>query len=359
MAIDDEPVKGRGTSKQVPNRFLRHSYGVVHREGIDEVEELPGGGGATKYIEVFPKSILNEVTSPDVGISWSVNPYQGCEHGCAYCYARPTHEYWGYSAGADFERTILVKRNAVELFRKALKHPKWKAGTISFSGNTDCYQPVERKERITRGLLEVAQEFRQPIGIITKNALVLRDIDILAEMAQHRLATVAISLTTLDEDLRRVLEPRTSTGRNRLRAIEELSKAGVPVFVMVAPIIPALNEHEVPALLKAAAEAGALGAGYTVVRTNGAVQEVFRTWLAHHFPDRAAKIIAQIGDAHGGRMGDGEFGRRMRGTGHYAENIRRVFHVMRRRHFGDRQLPRMDSSLFRVPPEGQLDLFGP
>lgn len=359
MPIDDKPVKGRGAAEQVPNRFLQHRYGVVHWEGIDEVEELPDGGGATKYIEVFPKSILNEVTSPDVGISWSVNPYQGCEHGCAYCYARPTHEYWGYDAGLDFERTILLKRNAVELFRKALKHPKWKADTISISGNTDCYQPVERKERITRGLLEVAQAFRQPIGIITKNALVLRDLDILAEMAQHRLATVAISLTTLDEDLRRVLEPRTSTGRNRLRAIEELTKAGVPVFVMVAPIIPALNEHEVPSLLKAAAEAGAMGAGYTVVRTNGAVQEVFRTWLRHHFPERAAKVIAQISDAHGGRMNDGAFGRRMRGKGHYAENIRRMFHVMRRRHFADRVLPEMDSSLFRVPPEGQLDLFGP
>ncbi|HEY0978791.1 MAG TPA: PA0069 family radical SAM protein [Flavobacteriales bacterium] len=354
---DDKPVKGRGAAEQVKNRFLQHSYGVVHWEGIDEVEELPDGGGGTKYIEVFPRTILNEVPSPDVGMGWSVNPYQGCEHGCSYCYARPTHEYWGYSAGLDFERTILVKRNAVELFRKALKHPKWKADTISFSGNTDCYQPVERKECITRGLLEVAQEFRQPIGIITKNALVLRDIDILGEMAKDRLATVAISLTSLNEDLRRVLEPRTSTGRNRLHAIEQLSKAGVPVFVMVAPIIPALNEHEVPTLLKAAAEAGALGAGYTVVRTNGAVQEVFRTWLRHHFPDRASKIIAQISDAHGGRMNDSEFGRRMKGQGAFAENIGRMFRVMRQRYFGDRVLPEMDHTLFKVPREGQLGLF--
>lgn len=357
MAIDDKPVKGRGASEQVKNRFLQHSYGVVHWEGVDEVEKLPDGGGRTKYIEVFPKTILNKVNSPDVGMAWSVNPYQGCEHGCAYCYARPTHEYWGYSAGLDFERTILLKRNAPELFAQALRHPKWGAETISISGNTDCYQPVERRERITRGLLQVAQEFRQPIGIITKNAMVLRDLDILAEMAAHRLASVAISLTTLNEDLRRVLEPRTSTATNRLRAIETLSKAGVPVFVMVAPIIPALNEHEVPALLKAAAEAGALGAGYTIVRTNGAVQDVFRKWLEDHFPDRAAKVIAQISAAHGGAMNDSSFGRRMRGEGPFAENIRRVFHVMRKRYFGDRTLPPMDHSLFSPPQQGQLDLF--
>ncbi len=357
MAMDGKAVKGRGAPGQVANRFLQHSYGIVHWEGIDEVEELPDGGGSTRYIEVFPKSILNKVDSPDVGIAWSVNPYQGCEHGCAYCYARPTHEYWGYGAGLDFERTVLVKRQAPELLRKALRHPKWEVGTISLSGNTDCYQPIERKERITRALLEVAQAFAQPVGIITKNALVLRDIDILAEMASRQLAMVAISLTTLDEDLRRVLEPRTSTARQRLRAIEELTKAGVPVFVMVAPVIPALNEHELPALLKAAAEAGAVGAGYTVVRTNGAVQDVFRAWLQQHFPDRAAKVIAQISAAHGGRMNDTDFGRRMKGEGAFAENIRRVFQVMRRRYFADRVLPELDRTQFKVPPEGQLDLF--
>ncbi len=357
MQGDAKSIKGRGAPGQVANRFLQHSYGVVHWEGVDEPDELPDGGGSTKYIEVFPKTILNKVKSPDVGIAWSVNPYQGCEHGCAYCYARPTHEYWGYSAGLDFERTILVKRNAPELLAKALRHPKWEVGTISISGNTDCYQPIERKERITRALLEVAQEFRQPIGIITKNALVLRDIDILAEMAAHRLAVVAISLTTLNEDLRRVLEPRTSTARNRLRAIEELTKAGVPVFVMTAPIIPALNEPEVPALLKAAAEAGAVGAGYTVVRTNGAVQDVFRAWLEQHFPDRAAKVIAQISAAHGGSMNDSAYGRRMRGEGAFAQNIQRVFQVMRRRYFAGRQVPEMDRTLFRVPPIGQLSMF--
>lgn len=357
MQGDGKFIKGRGAPGQVRNRFQQHSYEVVHWEGVDGPEELPDGGGSTKYIEVFPKTILNKVKSPDVGIGWSVNPYQGCEHGCAYCYARPSHEYWGYSAGLDFERTILMKRNAPELLAQALRHPKWEVGTISISGNTDCYQPIERKEGITRGLLQVAQEFRQPIGIITKNALVLRDIDILAEMAAHRLAIVAISLTTLNEDLRRVLEPRTSTARNRLRAIEELTKAGVPVFVMTAPIIPALNEPEVPALLKAAAEAGAVGAGYTVVRTNGAVQEVFRSWLEQHFPDRAAKVIAQISAAHGGTMNDSTYGRRMRGEGAFAQNIQRVFQVMKRRYFAGRSLPEMDRTLFKAPPTGQLVLF--
>ena len=337
------------------NRFMAHSYGVFHPEGVDE-PEAHESDKATRFLEVFPKSILNKVTSPDVGIAWSVNPYQGCEHGCAYCYARPTHEFWGYSAGLDFERTVLVKRNAPELLQKALRRPDWDRRTISISGNTDCYQPVERKEGITRRLLEVVQEYRQPVGIITKNALVLRDIDILAEMAAHRLAMVAISLTTLNEELRRVLEPRTSTARNRLHAIETLSKAGVPVFVMTAPIIPALNEHELPALLKAAADAGALGAGYTVVRTNGPVEAVFRAWLHHHFPDRAAKVMAQISSTHGGAMNDSTFGRRMKGEGAFAENIRRVFQVMRKRHFGDRVLPVMDTSLFRPPERGQLVL---
>lgn len=356
MGIDGKPVKGRGASGQLSNRYTQYNYGVLHEEGIDEVE---GDALRTKYIAGNARTILNKVTSPDVGMAWSVNPYQGCEHGCAYCYARPTHEYWGYDAGLDFERVIIMKRNAPELLASALRDPKWKGEPISFSGNTDCYQPVERKERITRRALEVASAFRQPVGVITKNALVLRDLDILSEMAAHRLATVAISLTTLNEDLRRVLEPRTSSGANRLRTIEALSGAGIPVFVMVAPIIPALNEHELPTLLKAAADAGAKGAGYTIVRTNGPVEVVFRAWLEHHFPDRASKIIAQIGSAHGGRMNDSTFGRRMRGEGAFAENIRRLFHVMRRRYFADRSLPELDSSLFRRPPQGQLGLFDP
>lgn len=354
IMIDGKPVKGRGAQEQVANRFLQRSYGIVEWEGIDEVDDTVH---PTKYLIEHPRTIVNKVTSPDLAMAWSLNPYQGCEHGCAYCYARPTHEYWGYSAGLDFERVIIVKRNAPELLEKALRDPKWAGGTISISGNTDCYQPIEREEGITRRVLQVAQEFRQPIGIITKNALVVRDVDILAEMAAHRLATVAISLTSLDEELRRKLEPRTSTAANRLRAIATLTAAGVPVFVMVAPIIPGINEQEVPALLKAAADAGAVGAGYTVVRTNGAVQDVFRTWLEQHFPDRAAKVVAQISAMHGRKMNDSAWGRRMRGEGAFAENIHRVFSVFRRRYFSGRALPDTDHTLFRRPPKGQLDLF--
>jgi DNA repair photolyase len=354
MAGDGKPVKGRGAVEQVPNRFLKQSYGVVHWEGVDEVEEEVH---PTKYLVEHPKTIINPVNSPDLSFKWSLNPYQGCEHGCSDCYARPTHEYWGYSAGLDFERVIIVKRNAPELLEKALRHPKWKAESITVSGNTDCYQPVERREKLTRAVLEVAQRFNQPIAMITKNALVLRDLDILQDMASKDLVSVAISLTTLNEDLRRVLEPRTSTGRNRLRTIEELSRAGVQVHAMIAPIIPALNEPEVPTLLKAAADAGAVSAGYTVLRTNGAVKEVFRAWVQQHYPDRASKIIAQASDLHGGNMNDSTWGRRMKGKGAFAENIERLFKVMRRRYFEGREVRELNSGLFKVPPEGQLDLF--
>ncbi len=355
MEIDGKSIKGRGAQIQVPNRFSERSVGIVHWEGIDEPEDERDK--PTKYLENYPKTILNKITSPDLSMEWSLNPYQGCEHGCAYCYARPTHEYWGYGAGLDFERVILMKRTAPALLEKELRKASWDGGVISISGNTDCYQPVERKERITRSVLEVAQRFRQPIGIITKNALVLRDLDILEEMAKHRLAHVAISLTTLDENLRRVMEPRTSTSANRLRTIEALANAGVPVQVMVAPIIPGLTDHEVPALLKAAARAGASKAGYTIVRTNGAVEPVFRSWLEEHYPDRAAKVIAQIGHAHGGSMNDSTFGRRMRGEGAFAENIKRVFRLFRDRYFEGREMPALDRSLFNPPPKGQLDLF--
>ncbi len=354
MSIDEKPIKGRGAVEQVANRFLRTHYGVAHWEGVDEVEEEVQ---PTKYLIENPRTIINPVNSPDLSFKWSLNPYQGCEHGCSYCYARPTHEYWGYSAGLDFERVIIVKRNAPELLDKALRHPKWKAEPITISGNTDCYQPIERKEQITRKILEVAHAFNQPIAMITKNALILRDIDLLQDMASRDLASVAISFTSLNEDLRRVLEPRTSTGRNRLKAIETLSKAGIPVHAMIAPIIPTLNEPEVPTLLKAAADAGARSAGYTILRTNGAVKPVFRKWVEEHYPDRAAKIISQASHLHGGSMNDSEWGRRMKGSGAFAHNIERIFKIMRDRYFAGRESPELRSDLFKPPPQGQLDLF--
>lgn len=355
MPIDGKAIKGRGAAEQVANRFLKQSYGVVHWEGVDalEHEEHP----STRFVFDDAKSIVNKVSSPDIPMNWSMNPYQGCEHGCAYCYARPTHEYWGYSAGLDFERVIIVKRNAPELLRKTLMSRKWVPEPIMLSGNTDCYQPIERKERITRQLLEVLLKFRQPVGIITKNALVLRDLDIIAELAKLGLVSVAISLTTLNEDLRRVLEPRTSTGQQRLRTIAELTRAGVPTMAMIAPIIPALNEPEVPQLLEAAAEAGALAASYTVVRTNGAVKPVFEQWLHTHFPERAAKVLAQIEAMHGGAVNDSAFGRRMKGEGEFASTVRQVFRVVQRKAFAGRSMPTMRTDLFLRPPQGQLDLF--
>lgn len=355
MAIDDKAVKGRGAAEQLPNRFLQRSHGVVHEEGVDHIEEedtFP-----TRFIETFPKTIINRVDSPDLPFTYSLNPYQGCEHGCSYCYARPTHEYWGYSAGLDFERMILVKRNAPELFEKELRHPAWKGVPVNLSGVTDPYQPCERTERLTRRILEIALAYKQPLMLITKNAMIERDLDLLAQLAEQRLVQAAISLTTLNEDLRRVLEPRTSTGAKRLRTIAALAEAGVPTMAMIAPIIPALNEPEVPMLLKAAAEAGALSASYTVLRTNGAVKPVFDGWLHRHFPDRATKVIAQTSDAHGGAMNDSVFGRRMRGEGAFATNIQRVFRVMRARYFKDQVIPGLDSSAFSPPPRGQLDLF--
>lgn len=257
----------------------------------------------------------------------------------------------------DFERIIIVKRNAPELLEQKLRSRSWKAESIMISGATDPYQPVERKEGITRKLLEVMLRFRNPVSLITKNALILRDIDLLSELASMKLASVAVSITTLDEGLRRVMEPRTSSGLNRMKAVEALSRAGVPVVVMVAPIIPAMNDKDIPAILKAAADAGARTASYTVVRTNGAVKPVFEHWLRSHFPDRADKVIAQITDVHGGSVEDTRSGLRMKGEGAYAISINRLFSVLRKRYFSGRELPEADGSLFRVPPMGQLDLF--
>lgn len=354
--IDELHIKGRGASRQVADRFRQHQYGTVHEEGVDEVE---ASSNRTRYMVEHARTIVNRVDSPDIPFRWSMNPYQGCEHGCSYCYARPTHEYWGYSAGLDFERVIIVKRNAPLLFEQALLRSSWKGEPITISGATDPYQPIEREEGLTRALLQIALAFGQPVSVITKNALVLRDLDVLSELAGRGLAQVAISLTTADDALRRVMEPRTSTAANRLAAMRRLTDAGVPVHAMIAPIIPALNEPEVPALLEASAEAGALSASYTVLRTNGPVQEVFEDWLRIHFPDRAEKVIAQTRSLHGGRMNDHIVGRRMRGEGVFAQNIKRVFQVMRFRYFADRKAPELVSSLFRRPPKGQLNLFDP
>jgi DNA repair photolyase len=349
-----EPIRGRGAGHNPHNRFAQYQHVREHPEGLDAPED---SAPATEFIPVRAKTIVNQVESPDVGMAFSLNPYQGCEHGCAYCYARPTHEYWGYSAGTDFESRILVKPDAPRLLEAFLNKPTWKPFPIALSGNTDCYQPIERKLRLTRQLLEVMLRYRHPVGIITKNALVLRDLDILQPLAEQRLVHVYISLTTLVPTLRRVLEPRTSTPTQRLKAIEELTKAGVPTGVMAAPIIPGLNDHELPNLLAAAAEAGAQAAGYTVVRLNGAVGEVFRTWLETHYPERAQKVLRYVAEAHGGRINDSKFGRRMVGEGPTAENIRRMFRLYRMKHFGIRTLPPYNLNAFCPPKGTQGNLF--
>lgn len=354
MRADGKPVKGRGAAVQPANRFLRRSQGIVEWEGVDEPMDE---AGPTRAIAVEARSIVNTVSSPDLPFTRSLNPYQGCEHGCAYCYARPTHEYWGYSAGLDFEQVILVKRGAAELFRAAMRKPGWVPVPVMIAGATDPYQPLDRKERITRAVLEAALEFKQPISLITKNALVLRDADLLGELAGQGLAQVAISLTTLDEGLRRALEPRTSTGDQRLRAIEGLSRAGIPVLVMIAPIIPAVNEYELPALMEAAAAAGARAASYTVLRLNGAVEPVFRAWIEAHYPERAAKVLEQVKAMHGGALGDSMAGRRMRGEGPFAENIHSLFALLKRRWFPAEGPPPLRTDLFRRPAAGQLNLF--
>jgi DNA repair photolyase len=316
-----ERFRGRGAQLNPHNRFLKNRIVQEHMEVIDEPALLDE---KTEVIITHPKTIVNKVDSPDLR-GLSMNPYQGCEHGCVYCYARNAHEYWGFSAGLDFERKIIVKPDAPALLEKQLSNPRWQPEAIMLSGNTDCYQPLERKYELTRGMLQVLLKFRHPVAIITKNALIKRDIDVLREMAEHRLVQVMISITGLDEKLRLQLEPRTATYKQRLETITALREAGIPVGVMSAPIIPGLNSHEIPAILHAAANAGALFAGYTMVRLNGQVGEIFRDWLRKTYPGRAEKVWHQIQACHGGKVNDSRFGVRMRGEGPVAESIKQMF----------------------------------
>lgn len=344
-------MKGRGASYNPKSRFFEQE--VEWEDGFE-----PGSDEKirTKYLDIFPKTIINKVPSPDVPSDFSVNPYQGCEHGCSYCYARPTHEYWGYGAGLEFESVILVKKNAPELLRQSFEKKSWKGGSLMISGNTDCYQPAERKFKITRQMLQVCSEYNNPVGIITKNNLVLRDIDILAPMASKGLAMVNISLNTLQEDFRRKLEPRTATVEGRLKAIEELSKAGIPVNVLMAPLIPGINGHEVLPLMEEVAKRGAATAGYIVLRLNGSLQEMFADWLEHHYPDRKDKVLNHVSSAHGGKMNDSRFGTRMKGEGKLVEQINQSYHLGKRKFFSGNEIPSLNSSLFKRPTS-QTSLF--
>ncbi len=347
--------KGRGSQQNPHNRFQQQELSQAHIEGLDE-ELLQQE--QTSFIYTQAKTIINKVKSPDIGLVYSMNPYQGCEHGCVYCYARNTHEYWGYSAGLDFERKILVKENIIPALEKQLSQKSWKPMPIMLSGNTDCYQPIERKLALTRGLLQTCLKYQHPVSIITKNALVLRDLDILKELSQHQLVHVMISITGLQEETRMLLEPRTSTYGNRLKALKSLSEAGIPCGVMVAPIIPGLNNHEIPSVIEAAAKNGAALAGYTIVRLNGAIGPIFKDWLYKAIPDRASKVWNQIEDCHGGQVNDSRYGTRMRGEGKIAESIHQLFTMARKKYLPDKPAFEFNVKRFNYKAgDAQLSLF--
>ncbi|KYP13165.1 PA0069 family radical SAM protein [Flavihumibacter sp. CACIAM 22H1] len=352
---EEEKVKMRGRGAQInpANRFESVQTARMEAVAIDDWTETDSH---TQYLEQDAKSLVNKVESPDVNMFYSMNPYQGCEHGCIYCYARNSHEYWGFSAGLDFERKIIVKRNAPELLRKFLVRPDWECQPLSISGNTDCYQPAEQRFRITRRLIEVCQEFNQPIGIITKNAGILRDADLLVKMAERRLASVLVSINSLDESIRRKMEPRTTTNEQRLKVIRELSAKNVHTGVMLGPVIPGLNDHEIPQILERAAAAGARFAAYTFVRLNGAVKLIFHEWLYREFPDRADKVWHAIEHGHGGKVNDSRFGTRMRGEGPQAAIIRQQFKKFSQLYGLNSERWSLDTSLFSLPGK-QLKLF--
>ena len=331
--LTQEARTGRGAARDLPNRFEKLSLDldpdVVQDDPSLEGEALPCP--KTVFLEDHSESIITRNESPDVGFSAGLNPYRGCEHGCAYCYARPTHEYLGFSAGLDFETKIMVKLRAGALLRAEFSKSKWEPQVLGMSGVTDCYQPAERRFRITRSCLEVLAEFRNPVSVITKNFLVTRDLDLLRELARHNAVHVFISVTTLNADLAAKMEPRASRPAHRLRAIEMLARAGIPVGVMVAPIIPGLNDREIPSVLEAAKAAGATAAGYTILRLPYAVKDIFQEWLQLHFPERLERILGTVRNVRGGKLNSSEFVSRMRGEGPYAEQVRQMFHVFRER----------------------------
>jgi DNA repair photolyase len=351
---------GRGTSLAPPNRFeaLQHDADWEQLSPDDELlcdeRRVP-----TQFLPDNAATLIRENDSPDVGFRFSINPYRGCEHGCAYCYARPTHETLGMNAGLDFETKVLVKHDAVALLRKELNNRRWRCAPIMISGVTDCYQPAERRFKLTRGILEVMLEAKQPVCMITKNSLILRDIDLLARLAADNLISVALSITTLDAELARTLEPRTATPAARLRAVRELSAAGVPVRAMLAPILPGVTDQEIPAILEAVKEAGGRGAGYVMLRLPFAVAPIFMEWLHVHRPLAAERVESLIREMRGGKLYDSRWQARMVGTSAYAEGIAKTFEVFVHKLGLDQPEPPLNTSLFRPPSmdAAQLRLF--
>ena len=339
-------LPGRGTEENPPNR-----YEPLHVE-LDPDDGEDGFGPAALPTILYrdtSRTILAENDSPDVGFRFSLNPYRGCEHGCVYCYARPTHEYLGFSAGLDFERRIIIKENAPELLRQTFVSPRWDAQVVALSGNTDCYQPAERTLQITRRCLEVFVEFLNPVSAITKSALVARDADLFAALAGHDAAHVLFSVTSLDPELARRMEPRAARPERRLEAMAALARAGVPVGVMIGPVVPGLNDAEIPRILEAAARAGARSASWVLLRLPKPVDDLFDGWLAQHYPERRERVLGRIREVRAGRLSDATFFRRQRGQGEYAEQIAQLFAVSARKHGLEGGLPPLSTAAFRRP----------
>jgi len=346
-------LRGRGTSWNPPNRFERLH---LDRDHWSDPDDPPP---ETVLLDDATRTILARNDSPDVGFDMGINPYRGCSHGCSYCYARPTHEYLGFSAGLDFETKILVKRRAPELLRDALSSKRWRPQVIGLSGNTDAYQPAERRLRLTRRCLEVLAEFRNPVAIVTKSYLVSRDLDLLSELARHRAVSVVLSITTLRNEVQRVMEPRAASPARRLGTIRVLANAGIPVGVNVAPVVPGLTDHEMPDILQAASDAGASFAGYIMLRLPHGVKDIFSAWLGQHFPDRRDKVLNRVRELRGGRLYDSRYEVRGRGEGPWADQVQALFRVTRDR-LGMHQPPTLSAKAFRTPapdPGPQIDLF--
>ncbi len=343
-------ISGRGAQLNTPDPFSNLNH-------FSSFDDRPIQIDSTTFLKVHPKTIVNRVKSPDLHFDFSINPYQGCEHGCVYCYARNTHPYWGYSAGLDFESKVLFKPNAADILEKQLRSRKWKAAEIMLSGNTDCYQPIEKKLKITRSLLELFWKFRNPVGIITKNALIERDLDLLKKLSEHALVKVIISITTEDEKIRRIMEPRTATAEKRFEVIKKLSKAGIPVFALMAPIIPGLTDAEILPIAKKAADAGARDFGYGIVRLNGDVATIFEDWLDKTMPARKQKILKNIKTCHQGNLSNSNFNSRMKGSGTIAQIIKDQVNLARRIYFKGRVMPAYNLNLHDQYKLGQLKLF--
>lgn len=346
--------KGRGAQINTNNKFSELDYVTEHPEGIDE---FMLENSTTQIYEEHPKNIVSISKSRDLPFLHSINPYQGCEHGCIYCYARNAHEYYGFSAGLDFERKIIVKREAPSLLEKYLNKPGYTPSVIMLSGNTDCYQPIERKLKITRSLLEIFLKYRHPVSIISKNSLMLRDMDILRELAALDLIHISITLNSLDENLRQKMEPRTVTGQSRIELIRKLSAENIPVRLMFAPIIPGLNSDEIPKIIKAAADAGATDAAFTLVRLNGAIAEIFTDWIIKSFPGRAEKVLSLIAECHDGKLNDSRWGKRISGDGKVAESIHKLFRISVNKFMNNRKMREFNFDHFNQAAGKQLNLF--